>query len=262
MTAPKCEECSHEINENDDKCSNCGLARSPKSEKNRTIILSIVLFVSILVIFGPNEKKQINSFDNQTTEETVNNVTTNEDEMPDSVESKEDYIATIKREIDQLEKYESRNYDSALSIRVALAFIDMRIAIIERNENHSLNGDETLLLKKLKDKMIAHQSKIFPKLRDDFGPVTRNILWEHDLSARTFGAGFRTIEFTGAAFAANRNIKEMQVEMYSGLSRLRFKQSRYKWFKEADEYTFYNIKSPDDTKLVRWIDDITYREIK
>ena len=30
------------------------------------------------------------------------------------------------------------------------------------------------------------------------------------------------------------------------LTRLRFKQARYKWYAEADEYSYYSIASPAD----------------
>ena len=80
----------------------------------------------------------------------------------------------------------------------------------------------------------------------------RTQLWEADGSARTFGTGYRTVEFVNVAFARNANIKQIHQQMVENLMLLRFNRAQYKWFKEASEYSFYTLESPKDTDLVKW----------
>lgn len=80
----------------------------------------------------------------------------------------------------------------------------------------------------------------------------RQQLWEADGSARTIGAGYRTVEFVSVAFARNANIKQIHTEIYENLLLLRFTRAQYKWFEQASEYSYYTLEPPKDTDLVKW----------
>ena len=91
--------------------------------------------------------------------------------------------------------------------------------------------------------------------------AARKALWAEDLTAKTFGSGYGTIEFAGHMFAANRNIATFQLGVEETLEVLRFKQVRYKWYKEDDEYQYYKLKTPSDSAIVVYKNG-GYREIQ
>ncbi len=60
------------------------------------------------------------------------------------------------------------------------------------------------------------------------------------------GSGAKTLTLVGGAFAANRNVKTSQDALSDVLSSLRFRRIQYKWYAGADEYSYYDLKTPDD----------------
>lgn len=256
MALQKCKECGHEISKKAETCPSCGAPQKSKQYGCGTLI-TVVLLGGFLV----SSFTGYNSYSTKPASLAANSTASQPDKT--QAEKKEDYIAKLKREVDGLEKYKVENYlESKDSITLGVALFSAWAMIAEEGERYTLNDDEKALLTKYKSKVSSVQSKAFPRLRDAYGPAVRNALWEHDLSAKTFGAGFRTIQFVGAAFAANRNIKEFQTNISDILHQLRFKQSQYKWYKEANEYTHYDIKSHDDKKLIVWVEGGRYREVK
>lgn len=105
------------------------------------------------------------------------------------------------------------------------------------------------------------QREMLPVLRDAYGPAMRKVLWEADGKARTFGPGYRTIEFTNYLFAANRNIKQIHEEMRATLLLLRFTRVQYKWLDADVEYTYFTLEPPKDGALVTWGQDGRFTEI-
>jgi hypothetical protein len=124
--------------------------------------------------------------------------------------------------------------------------------MIRQARQYDLTDESEAVVDDFERKVIRIQRRSFPELRDAYGPAARRELWENDIEARTFGSGFRTIEFVGGLFAANRNIKDFQQGIRETLYKLRFKQSRYKWYDGADEYSYYDMESPDDGELRVW----------
>ena len=94
------------------------------------------------------------------------------------------------------------------------------------------------------------QARAFPRFRDAYGPLARAKLWENDMEVRTGGRGFRTIQFTAGAFAANRNIAEFQQGVQEVLDLFRFKRAEYRWYRDAREYSTYTLETPADTDIV------------
>lgn len=256
MALQKCKECGHEISKKAEKCPNCGAPQKPKQYGCGTLILVVLLGGFLVSIFTGNETSSTKPPSQAARSATLQPVET-------PVEKKEDYLAKIKREIEEIDKYRVETYlESKDSIILGVALFSAWAMIAEEEGKYALNNDEKALLKQFKSKVSSVQSTAFPRLRDAYGPAVRKALWEHDLSARTFGSGFRTIEFVGGVFAANWNIKEFQTNISDVLHQLKFKQSRYKWYKEADEYTYYDIKSHDDKELIVWVEGGRYREVK
>lgn len=116
----------------------------------------------------------------------------------------------------------------------------------------ALSSDEQAARNTLIAELSALQRKWLPVLRDAYGPAARRRLWEVDGKARTVGTGFRTVQFTAAEFAANRNIKAMHEATYPLLLQLRFTRAEYRWFDQAPEYTYYEIDPPNDSEVGVW----------
>lgn len=100
--------------------------------------------------------------------------------------------------------------ESVSSIGIALALLDSWAALLDEGSGMTMSGDTKKVRAEFVDLLRRTQSSALPVLRDKYGPAARKFLWESDVSAKTTGMGFRTIDFVGAAFAANRNIKTTQ----------------------------------------------------
>lgn len=136
------------------------------------------------------------------------------------------------------------------SINRAPILFEIWAVIHEEGEAIALDVEAQALREQLSRKAIAVQQTAFPKLRDAYGPAMRRLLWESDGDARTFGEGFRTVEFIAVDFVRNANIQAFQEDIQSQLYKLRFTRSQYRWF-QGSEITYYEINAPKDTDIVR-----------
>jgi hypothetical protein len=134
-------------------------------------------------------------------------------------------------------------------IKAALEVFDDCARLIQKAQAEELTEDESAQVKALRRALSARQRQTFPIMRSSFGPIVSKELWISDLSAVTFGKRYSVIQFVGATFAAHANIANAQEVMHGLLMRLRFKQSRYKWYSEADKYSYYTIASPADDDI-------------
>jgi hypothetical protein len=174
-----------------------------------------------------------------------------------------EFTARIKRELKGFKSYRVDTYlSSRNSLKIGLALFSAWAQIIEDGEALGLQGKSAALLEDFARAASRTQANALPKMRRAFAKLsTRETLWERDMSARSFGNRFGVIEFVGAAFAANRNIKAFNQEIWETLEILRFAKVQYKWFKQADEYTYWPIKSLKDTQLIIWEDGGGYRKV-
>lgn len=118
------------------------------------------------------------------------------------------------------------------------------------NEGKASSDKEVLrLTADLERRVILSQRKNFPKIRKAYYEFVKDKLWENDVDVDISGPGNTVIKFTGAYFAANKNIKETQEALYEMLQLLRFKQTQYRWYKGQDEYTYFTIASNKDSEI-------------
>lgn len=175
----------------------------------------------------------------------------------------EEYVSQLQRELDSIGNYDARKYtDSQLSLGITLGLFSVWAQMYEDGEKLDLGEDDEKVRANFKREISKLQKRAFPILRDAYGPIMRKELWEFDASARTFGPRFTTVEFVSAVFAANRNIKEIQSSVRDTLSRLRFKQARYKWYREDNQYTYYDMDALPDEYLVIWSGEGRYRVVQ
>lgn len=121
--------------------------------------------------------------------------------------------------------------------------------IITEGEN-SDDPEIQKLAKQLKPKVANMQVKEFPKLRKEYANIVAKKMWENDIEVTANGTNYKYINFSGGIFAANKNKQDFQNEVHEVLKMFRFNQSRYRWYKGADEYTYWTIYEGKDSDLV------------
>lgn len=142
------------------------------------------------------------------------------------------------------------------TIRRTLTLIDSLADSLNnaRRDRHLYQPDDLSYFKKLEKRLAAFQTLVLPGLRKAFQTRSADLLWEQDIYVRVFGQGNTSIEFSGALFSLNATIKRVQELVEDVVVRLRFKQTRYKWDKDADKVTRYDLATPPDAKLVLFRD--------
>ena len=100
--------------------------------------------------------------------------------------------------------------------------------------------------------MLALQISEFPKMRKAYIDVVADKLWEENITVTAQGNGNTVVNITGGIFVNNKNKKQMQETLSDVLKSFRFKQVRYRWYKDEDEYTYYDLSVPKDNELVEF----------
>ena len=163
------------------------------------------------------------------------------------------YLEQLDSELASLPGVSASKFTGSVSeINLGLVLIGTWNLLYENGSGLNLDAEGQKKRQRFKDLLIRKQAEMFPALRDAYGPAMRSQLWEADGSARTLGAGYRTVEFVSGAFARNANIKQIHTEMFENLLMLRFTRAQYKWFDQASEFSYYTLEPPKDTDLVKW----------
>jgi hypothetical protein len=137
-------------------------------------------------------------------------------------------------------------------VRAMLVLIDAMADSLNnaRLSKQILSKDDVTYVKGIEKRLSTFQKRMLPGLRISFKERSRELLWEHDIYVRVYGKNNTIVEFSGAVFAANANIKSVHEQVGDVLQKLRFKQARFKWYKGANEYTYYDLtNSPADETL-------------
>lgn len=137
---------------------------------------------------------------------------------------------------------------SVENIQLGMQYFEKAAADVRLAESYS-NKDINNYGKILKNKLIRKQKIWYPKYRKAYSNIMANKVWENDVYVTASGSNNTIFNLSGGIFAANKNIKDMQESIYDILYSLRFKQSRYRWYKGADEFTYYTIDSKQDSEL-------------
>lgn len=118
-----------------------------------------------------------------------------------------------------------------------------------RQSASGLSREDAAYVKRIEGRLVALQQRTLPGLRKAFAAKSARLLWESDLYVTVGGDANTVITFSGGMFAANANIQAFQDGLDEIITKLRFKQTRFKWFKGADEYTYYKLTTPADGKI-------------
>lgn len=167
-----------------------------------------------------------------------------EKQEQERIKKNEKYITLINRMIKDMETHDVSKYlTDKDSIIIASAVYTAMAMHIDEAQEYDLNDKQKERVEKFKRVLIKRQKIDYPKLRNAYGPAARKAVWENDMTVRTFGKGYKIIEFSGGMFTTNKNIKIFQEGLSDILIALRFKQVRYKWSERVSEYTSYTFDS-------------------
>lgn len=247
----KCKTCGKEISKNAESCPFCGHSYKKKDSSGMS-------FISLLVITGIIFSIAIPKLDNTTTVPSATHIQQQKkiDTLPAKQQNRSDQktdkqileetIASLK-EFDKFNSYNTLTMDM-LNVRVQkMRSMGKTIFFAEDTSKK----DKTLLplWKEAKALQINVQKKHYPMMRDRLGPLMRDKMWEHNIEVKTIGVGYRRIVLSGGYFASNMNIKNTQESLGTMLSDYRFKRVDYKWYKDASEWTYFDLKNKDDNVL-------------
>lgn len=101
-----------------------------------------------------------------------------------------------------------------------------------------------------KAKYAARLKARFPKLRKAYGKALAQKLWRSDIYVEVTGGRAGILNLTGGAFAANANKEDMTDVLRPMLYLLHFTEVRYRWYKGADEYTYYKLSPMSDGRPI------------
>jgi hypothetical protein len=170
------------------------------------------------------------------------------------------YIEHLDQEISSIDSVQAAKYtEDVTTINIGLLLIGAWALLYEKGENLNLNEDAQRKRQQFRQLLVRKQADLLPAMRDAYGPAMRQKLWEADGSARTIGAGYRTVEFVSATFARNANIQQIHLEIRENLMMLRFTRAQYKWFERASDFSYYTLEVPKDSDVVKWESGGRYR---
>lgn len=157
----------------------------------------------------------------------------------------------IQREIDSLNKpFDSTSYrKDNLSLQLEVALFSAYAKLINQYKD---NNDSRIksLLNQFEKKVSQLQVSEFPKIRKAFASILADTMWENNITVVAGGTGNKTITFTGGIYANNKNISDSHSIIEENLKTLRFTRANYKWYKYDEEYSYFDIKSPSDDKVI------------
>lgn len=117
-----------------------------------------------------------------------------------------------------------------------------------------LDAEQRAAWTRMKAALAQKQPSVLAAMRRGFGAQLREKLWLNDIRAGVAGSNATKLQFTGAIFAANANIKAAQDVYSSPTRKLRFKQTEYRW-SQGSAGTAYLLEPPSDREIGYWDGD-------
>jgi hypothetical protein len=208
--------------------------------------VAITIFFGLVVIAQFNENKDTKIDNNKTTNDSTETIDSNVPKATRTDTLKEQLV----REIKSLDKpFDSKNYRGTVEgLQMEVVLFSVWANFISEGETNK-DKEVNKLSIELKKKVIALQIKEFPKMRSNYGKAVADKLWENNIYVSTQGGKSEVINLTGGVFANNKNIKDTQQTLLEVLTQFRFKEVRYRWYKDASEFTYYKVEAPKDNEI-------------
>ena len=196
-----------------------------------------------------NNREVVSNLNNSITDSTQTDTISTTDTLSNKKASLEE---RLKRELNALSKpFDGSTYkESIKSLQLEIALFDVWSKMI-KEATKSTNSNEVKLGTQLAYRVKLLQTQEFPKMRKAYQKIASKKLWEEDIEVTINGYAFTTLEFTGGAFASNKNKQAFQMQINDIMKMLRFKRVSYKFTKYDQEYDYYNIESPKDNEIKR-----------
>lgn len=237
----KCPKCGEDILQSAKRCKHC--QADLRSWVNRHPIKTFFLIILLIAIF-PIFMASINSSKDKASQKTTVS------DMSKSEALKEAPLdEQLAKQIETIAAFKGDDYRGSVEkINSEMLLITFWSSLtMEAKNNNDANIKK--LGKDLETKLTQFQVKEFPKMRADYGKLVGKTLWEHDVDVAVSGSSNNVIQFSGAVFAANKNIKEAQTAIQDMLKKLRFDKANYQWYSGASEYNQYTIESKKDNEI-------------
>ncbi|WP_418892585.1 hypothetical protein [Limibacterium fermenti] len=219
------------------------MINKPKSKTKKGclitfLIVTIIIIISTLIPNNDNKKQDLVKDDIKSSEKSEEQLNS-------------DLKAQLEREIKSIkEGVDFSSYSGTVeSLQSELILFNMWGIVIGKGEN-SIDEEIKGLAAQLKNDVIQLQIKEFPILRHKYADILNKKMWEHDIEVSASGDKSKYLNLTGGIFAANKNKKEYQETIQEALMMFRFSQSRYRWYKGEDEYTYWSIYEGKDSDMV------------
>ncbi len=165
------------------------------------------------------------------------------------------YAAKATELLEQVKFISAQPPSSSAQIRQTASQIAMLSAVVADGDNYASDPAAARARATLKAALSKRQALVYPVLRAGFAKLTAESMWEHNIAAAAVGEGKRTLRLTGGTFANNANIKEFQQSGADIYQLTRYRRIEYRWFKGADEFTYYNLEPPADSAVGTWSGD-------
>ncbi|MCC9016545.1 hypothetical protein [Flavobacterium lipolyticum] len=211
--------------------------------KVQHLFSAIALAGFIFIAFG-SEDSQVEP---ETSTESFSSTTAREETVNDVPNQ----IAQLKRELVSIE--DGVNFSTYRNTIEATQMELVLFAAWAKTINEALiseNSEINALGEELERKVKNIQVKEFPVLRKAYAKAVYQKLWEQNIETQVLGNKNKTIQFTGGYFANNGNKMKTQETLQEALKMFRFSRVNYKWYKYDNDYTYYEIDSPDDSELM------------
>jgi hypothetical protein len=167
--------------------------------------------------------------------------------------TKAEYVQQIGRELESIRTFDGSTYrGSKDAINIEVVLFGAWAKIIHDAGQYDLSEAEKARVNQFRQRISAIQARELPRMRAAWARLVRDAMWEHDVTVTAGGDGYRTLRLTSVVVASNGNIAEIQRTLHDQLQLLRFKRIEYRWYRGADEYTYYTVDSPPD-RAVRQI---------
>ncbi len=158
------------------------------------------------------------------------------------------YIARINEMMPKVEAVYTGRPETELVINANLETLDTAARVLRDGEQFASDPEARAAMAKLRRTMVQKQTAAFPAMRAGYGRIKDAAVWENDMDISVQG---RTIRFTAGMFAANRNIASVQKAAQEVLYQLRFRNSRYEWYRGSD-WQGYTMETPGDAEVGYW----------
>lgn len=134
-----------------------------------------------------------------------------------------------------------------------LEVLDSAARYLESLPAPGLSRQQLAARERLSSTISRRQEALLPAFRQSFAAGLHAVLWDDDISVRTSGTRHTTIEFTGAMFVTNRNVRPVQEANIERIRQLRFRRSSYYWYRGSDSVNFTHAPLAD-TAVGYWQD--------